>query len=56
MTNIEKIDIILKIILNCQTPPRMSDGDISTELKNLKLDISSKELLEILHKLEKDDL
>jgi len=55
MTNIEKIDTILNIVLNCEKQTIMSHYDISTELKSLKIDISNKEVYEILHKLEKDD-
>ena len=55
MSNFDKIDKVLEIILNCQTPPRISLVEIIAELKKQKLDISTNELIGILHKLEKDD-
>lgn len=55
MTNINKIDCVLEIILNSQTLHGITDNEMSVELARQKLDISNKELLEILYKLEKDD-
>ena len=51
MTNIEKIDKVLDLIIKCEQPPKMN----STQIKEkLRIEISTKELIEILDKLDKD--
>src|ERR1039457_6898931 len=54
LDNIAKIDLILNLIIKCDKPPRLSDGDIHEQLKKINIDISSKEIIEILDKLVKD--
>jgi len=54
MTEFDKIDRVLKIILNCEKPPRITDVEIDEEIKKQKIIISTKERIEIIDKLIKD--
>ena len=51
MTEIDKIDRVLKFILNAEEPPKRTALEITNELE---LEITTKESIEILDKLTKD--
>ena len=51
MTEIDKIDRVLKFILNAEQPPKRTALEITNELDFL---ITTKESIEILDKLVKD--
>ena len=51
MTEIEKIDKVLDLILKCEQPPKRSASDVADEID---FNLTTKESIEILDKLYKD--
>lgn len=51
MTELEKIDKILKLIVDCEQPPKRKQTEI---VKEIDFNLSTKELIEILDKLTND--
>jgi len=52
MTELDKIDRVLKFIINCEQPPKRNATEIT---KELDFNLSTKETIEILDKLTKDN-
>ena len=51
MTQLQKIDKILRLVVECEQPPKRTQAEIA---KELDFQLSTKELIEILDKLTKD--
>jgi len=54
MNSIDKIDEVLKFIIQCENPPKINFVDIYKLFNANKIDLSAKENIEIADKLVKD--